>query len=71
MTRKKGVGDSDSATQKRTHGALSDVVCATKKSSTPVASGTTPEKGADDKDKATEVHRWVNAMDSEADCGNW
>jgi hypothetical protein len=42
-----------SAAQKRTHGALPDAVHATKKSSTPVASGTTTEKGAADKDKAT------------------
>jgi hypothetical protein len=50
---KKGVGDGGSAAQKREHGALPDAVHATKKSSTPVASGTTAEKGAADKDKAT------------------
>ena len=104
MPRKKGEGDGGSAAQKRAHGALPDAVRATKKSSTPVASGTTTEKGAADKDKPTtnrnlaqgkesnavrtatsyfekkydhtgvecifEAHRWVNAMDSEADCGN-
>ena len=41
MPRKKGVGDGDSAEQKRTRGALPDAVRATKKSSTPVSSGTT------------------------------
>ena len=45
MPRKKGVGDGDSAEQKCTHGALPDAVPdavrATRKSSTPVASGTT------------------------------
>ena len=45
IPRKKDVGDGDSDAQKRTHGTLSDVVRATKKSSTPVASGTTAEKG--------------------------
>jgi hypothetical protein len=53
MPRKKGVGDGGSAAQKRTHGALPDAVRATKKSSTPVASDTTAEKGAADQDKAT------------------
>jgi hypothetical protein len=53
MTRKKGVGDSGSAAQKRTHGALPDTVRVTKKSSTSVASGTTTEKGTVDQDKAT------------------
>ena len=53
MPRKKDVGDGGSAAQKRAHGALLDAVRATKKSSTPVASGTTTEKGAADKDKAT------------------
>ncbi len=41
MPRKKGVGDGGSAAQKHTHGTLPDSVHATKKSSTPVASGTT------------------------------
>ncbi len=53
MPRKKGVGDSGSVAQKRAHGALPDTVRVTKKSSTPVASGTTAEKGAADQDKAT------------------
>ena len=53
MPRKKSVGDGDSAAEKRALGALPDTVRATKKSSTPVASGTTTEKGAADKDKAT------------------
>jgi hypothetical protein len=53
IPRKKGVGDGDSAAQKHAYGALPDAVRATKKSSTPVASGTTAEKGAADKDKAT------------------
>ena len=53
MPLKKGVGEGGSAAQKRAHGALPDAVRATKKSSTPVASGTTAEKGAADKNKAT------------------
>ena len=53
MPRKKGVGDGGSTAQKRAHGALPDAVRATKKSSTPVASGTTAEKGTVDQDKAT------------------
>ena len=53
MPRKKGVGDGVSAAQKRVHGALPDEVRDTKTSSTPVASGTTAEKAAADKDKAT------------------
>jgi hypothetical protein len=53
QARKKEEGDADSAAQKRTHGTLPDTVRATKKSSIPVASGTTAEKGAGDKDKPT------------------
>jgi hypothetical protein len=53
MPRKKGVGDGGSAAQKRAHGALPDTVHTTKKSSTPVASGTTAEKGVAANDKAT------------------
>jgi hypothetical protein len=53
QARKKGEGDGGSAVQKRAHGALPDAVRATKKSSKPVASGTTAEKGAADKDKPT------------------
>jgi hypothetical protein len=55
MSWKKGVGDGDSSTQKHTHGTLSDSVRATKKSSTPVASVTTVEKGVVDKDMG---HLW-------------
>ena len=53
MSRKNSVGDGDSTTQKYTLVALPDTVRATKKSSTPVASDTTAEKGAADKNKAT------------------
>ena len=53
MPRKNSVGDGGSAAQKRALGALLDAVRATKKSSTPVASDTTAEKGAADKKKAT------------------
>ena len=53
MPRKNSVGDGGSASQKRALGALPDAVRATKKSSTPVASDTTAEKGAADKNKAT------------------
>ena len=56
MPRKKSVGDGGSAAQKRALGhcrTQSDAVHATKKSTTPVASGTTAEKGAADKNKAT------------------
>jgi hypothetical protein len=53
QARKKGEGDDDSDTQKRAHGTLPDTVRVTKKSSTPVTSGTTAEKGAPDKDKPT------------------
>ena len=53
MPRKNSIGDGGSAAQKRALGALPDAVRATKKSSTPVASDTTAEKGAADKNKAT------------------
>ena len=53
MPRKNIVGGGGSATQKRVLGTLPDAVRATKKSSTPVASDTTAEKGAADKSKAT------------------
>jgi hypothetical protein len=53
MSRKKSVGDGDSAAQKRRLGVLPDAVRVTKKSSTPVVSDTTTEKGAADKNKAT------------------
>ena len=68
MTLKKGVGDGGSAAQKRTHGALPDTVRATKKSSTPVASGTTAEKGASDKDKATTNRNLPQGKESDAVC---
>ncbi len=55
MSRKNSVGDGVSATQKHTLGALTDTVRDTKKSSTPVTSDTTSEKGATDKKKATRV----------------
>ena len=45
IPRKMGVGDGDSSDQKYSHGTLPDAVRATKKSSKPVASGTTSEKG--------------------------
>ena len=66
MPRKKGVGDGGSAAQKRAHGALPDAVRATKKSSTPVASGTTGEKGAADKDKATTNRNLAQGKESDA-----
>ena len=53
MPRKKNVGDSASASEKRKLGALPDTVRDTKKSSTPVTSDTTVEKGATDKNKST------------------
>ena len=53
MPRKKNVGDSASASEKRKLGALPDTVRDTKKRSTPVASGTTDEKGEADKNKTT------------------
>ena len=66
MPRKKGVGDGGSAAQKRAHGALPDAVRATKKSSTPVASGTTTEKGAADKDKPTTNRNLAQGKESNA-----
>ena len=66
MPRKKGVGDGGSAAQKRAHGALPDAVRATKKSSTPVASGTTGEKGAADTDKATTNRNLAQGKESDA-----
>ena len=53
MPWKTDVGDGDSTAQKRAHGALPDAVRAIKKSSTPVASGTTTERGTVDNDKTT------------------
>ena len=66
MTRKNRVGDGDSAAQKRALGALSDTVRATKKSSTPVASDTTAEKGAADKNKATTNRNLAQGKESDA-----
>jgi hypothetical protein len=48
MPWKKDVGDGGSVVQKHAHGSLPDVVRDTKKSSTPVASVTTAEKGSAD-----------------------
>jgi hypothetical protein len=66
MSRKKSVGDGDSAAQKRALPELSDTVRATKKSSTPVASGTTAEKGAADKNKATTNRNLDQGIESDA-----
>jgi hypothetical protein len=68
MPRNKDVGDGDSAVQKRAHGSLQDAVHATKKSSTPVASGTTAEKGAADTDKATTNRNLAQGKESDAVC---
>ena len=62
----KGEGDGGSAAQKRAHGALPDAVRATKKSSTPVASGTTAEKGAADKYKPTTNRNLAQGKESNA-----
>ena len=59
MSRKKSVGDGVSAAQKRGLGVLPDTVRVTKKSSTPVASDTTTEKGTVDKNKATTSRNFV------------
>ena len=64
--RKKGEGDGGSAAQKLAHGALPDGVRVTKKSSTPVASGTTTEKGASDKDKPTTNRNLAQGKESNA-----
>ena len=66
QAQKKGEGDGGSAAQKRAHGALPDAVRATKKSSTPVASGTTAEKGAEDKDKLTTNRNLAQGKESNA-----
>ncbi len=63
MSRKKDVGDGGSDSEKRTHGTLSDTVRATKKSSTPVASDTTVEKGTSDKDKTTTNRNFVQGKE--------
>ena len=56
MSRKKSVGDGGSAAQKRALGALSDVVRATKKSSTPVASDTTAETNTQVRSECPVMH---------------
>ena len=66
MPRKSSVGDGDSATQKRALGALSDAVRASKKSSTPVTSDTTTEKGAVDKNKTTTNRNLAQGKESDA-----
>ncbi len=66
MPRKNIVGDGGSATQKRSLGTLPDTVRATKKSSTPVASDTTTEKGAADKNKATTNRNLAQEKESDA-----
>ena len=66
MVRKNSVEDGGSASQKRTLGALPDTVRATKKSSTPVASDTTAEKGAADKNKATTNRNLAQGKESDA-----
>jgi hypothetical protein len=62
---RRALGDGDSVTQKRTHGTLPDTVRGTKKSSTPVASGTTVEKGASDQDKATTNRNLAQGKESD------
>ena len=64
MPRKKSVGDGVSAAQKHVLGALPDEVRATKKTSTPVASDTTAEKG--DKNKATTNRNLAQGKESDA-----
>ena len=66
MPRKNSVGDGGSASQKRALGALPDAVRATKKSSKQVASGTTAEKGAADKDKPTTNRNLAQGKESNA-----
>ena len=66
MPRKKSVRDGVSAAKKRALAELSDAVHATKKSSTPVASGTTAEKGAADKDKPTTNRNLAQGKESDA-----
>ena len=66
MTRKNSVGDGDSVAQKRVLGALPDTVRATKKSSTPVASDTTTEKGAADKNKTTTNRKLTQGKENDA-----
>ena len=64
MSQKTSVGDGDSATQKRALGSLPDEVRATKKTSTPVASDTTAEKG--DKNEATTNRNLAQGKENDA-----
>ena len=57
-------GGSDA--QKHTLGTLPDTVPATKKSSTPVASDTTAEKGAADKNKTTTNRNLVQGKENDS-----
>ena len=66
MPRKNSVGDGGSAAQKRALGTLPDAVRATKKSSTPVASDTTTEKGGADNNKATTNRNLAQGKGSDA-----
>jgi hypothetical protein len=66
MPRKNRVRDGGSAAQKRALGALADTVRATKKSSTPVVSDTTAEKGAADKNKVTTNRNLAQGKESDA-----
>ena len=66
MPRKSSVGDGGSAAQKRALGAFPDAVRPAKKSSTPVASDTTAEKGAADKKKATTNRNLAQGKESDA-----
>ncbi len=65
MSRKRDVGDGDSDTQNLAHGTLSNTVRPTNKSSTPVASGTTTEEGATNKDKATTNRNLTQGKESD------
>ena len=53
MTPRKTKGDGDSAAQKRGPAPLSEAVRAKKKTSTPVASDRTADKGGSDKNRVT------------------
>ena len=66
MSRKKSVGDGDIVSQKRALVELPDTVRATKKSSTPVASDTTTEKGVVDKNKSTTNRNLAHGKESDA-----
>ena len=66
IPRKNSVGHGDSAAQKRSLGTLPDAVRATKKSSTPVASDTTAEKGTADKNKVTTNRNLAQGKENDA-----